>query len=68
MLLYRRVDEVLHYIWDPIGVSTTPEARNEYESYLPKVFAMLKTSENGEEIKTYLRHIATDLMGAGNNG
>jgi len=28
--LYRRTDEILHYLWDPIGVSDTPQARDEY--------------------------------------
>jgi hypothetical protein len=34
--LYRRIDEVVHYLWDPIGVSDVPEARDEYHSYLPE--------------------------------
>ena len=41
MELYRRVDEVLHYLWDPIGVAGAPEARDEYYSYLPHVFSLL---------------------------
>ena len=41
MELYRATDEVLHYIWDPIGVSDAPNARDEYSSYLPQVFKML---------------------------
>ena len=36
--LYRRVDEVLHYIWDPIGVAGAPMARDEYYAYLPQIF------------------------------
>ena len=39
--LYRRVDEVLHYVWDPIGISDTPEARNKYHGYLPRIFNLL---------------------------
>jgi len=31
--LERRIDEVLYYVWDPIGVSDTPAARGEYSSY-----------------------------------
>jgi len=31
--LEQRVDEVLFYVWDPIGVSDTPAARGEYSSY-----------------------------------
>lgn len=31
--LERRIDEVLYYVWDPIGVSDTPAARGEHSSY-----------------------------------
>jgi hypothetical protein len=27
------INEVLHYIWDPIGIQDMPAARDEYESY-----------------------------------
>lgn len=30
LALYRAVDEVLHYVWDLIGASAFPQARNEY--------------------------------------
>ncbi|MET3555842.1 hypothetical protein ABIC50_005787 [Burkholderia sp. 567] len=40
--LCRRVDEVLYYVWAPIGVAHSPAARDEYQGYLPKVFAMLQ--------------------------
>jgi hypothetical protein len=39
--LYRRVDEVLYYRWDPIGVAPSLVTRDEYQGYLPKVFTML---------------------------
>ncbi|CAD6563044.1 hypothetical protein ACFQ3P_41525 [Paraburkholderia sabiae] len=39
--LHRRVDEVLFYVWDPIGVANSPAARDEYYGYLPIVFSML---------------------------
>lgn len=40
--LYRRVDEVLYYVWDPIGVAPNAVTRDEYQRYLPEVFAMLQ--------------------------
>jgi hypothetical protein len=61
--LYRRTDEVLHYVWDPIGVSTAPEARDEYHSYLPQVFGLLKANADAERIASYLTEIATTHMG-----
>jgi hypothetical protein len=60
--LYRRTDEVLHYIWDPIGVSRAPEARDEYYSYLPQIFGLLKTNANADRIAMHLTEIATTSM------
>ena len=59
--LYRRTDEVLHYIWDPIGVAEIPTCRDEYRSYLPQVFKRLKTG-NKEEIVEYLMGIENKCM------
>jgi hypothetical protein len=61
--LYRRVDEVLHYLWDPIGVSGVPEARDEYDSYSPHVFSLLVRRANAQEIADFLDHTATQTMG-----
>jgi hypothetical protein len=62
--LYQRVDEVLHYIWDPIGVAGMPMARDEYYAYLPTVFSLL-TQDGGddEKIAEYLIYVATERMG-----
>ncbi len=65
--LYKRIDEVLHYIWDPIGVSGIPEARDEYNSYLPKILELLKIEDNENEISKYLNNIETEKMGLGSN-
>jgi hypothetical protein len=63
LALYRAVDEVLHYIWDPIGVSGVPEARDEYQSYLPQVFKLVREKQSEEAIASYLNMIATERMG-----
>jgi hypothetical protein len=63
--LYKRTDEVLFYIWDPISVSDTPAARDEYERYLPVVFSMLKQSKPIDEIADYLSKIEIESMGLG---
>ena len=48
--LYRRCDEVLHYLWDPIGVKGCPGARDEYDSYVPQVFSLvLKGADKGAQ-------------------
>lgn len=65
--LYARADEVLHYIWDPIGVSSIPQARDEYHMYLPQVFSLLKEGKSAEEIATYLDKIVSERMGLSMN-
>ncbi|WP_176046558.1 hypothetical protein [Burkholderia sp. BCC1644] len=65
--LYRRVDEVLHYVWDPIGVATSPAARDEYQGYLPRVFAMLREEMDAAHLATYLDSVATESMGLNAN-
>jgi hypothetical protein len=65
--LYRRTDEVLHYVWDPIGVSTAPEARDEYHSYLPQVFGLVKANATADAIAEHLTGIATKRMGLPTN-
>jgi hypothetical protein len=61
--LYKRTDEVLHYIWDPIGVSDTAYARDEYWGYLPHVFGMLVKNETKEAIVDYLLKVESEQMG-----
>jgi hypothetical protein len=60
--LYRRVDEVLHYIWDPIGIAGVPEARDEYYGYLAKVYSLLSGRADDEAIRAYLLNIERDRM------
>ena len=61
--LYRVTDEVLHYLWDPIGVAGAPEARDEYYGYLPKVYRLLKDSKSESEISGYLNSVEAQRMG-----
>ncbi len=61
--LYQSIDEVLHYMWDPIGVSGVPETRDEYSSYLPIVYEMVKSGKTEDEIVQYLYKVVTENMG-----
>lgn len=61
--LYRRTDEILHYLWDPIGVRGVPQARDEYHSYLPTVFSRLIGNYKDHEIASYLIKIEEGSMG-----
>jgi hypothetical protein len=62
-LLSLRVDEVLYYIWDPIGVSDDPCARSEYSRYVPDILNLLLNSNNVESITNYLDQLTTSHMG-----
>ena len=60
--LYQRLDEVIQYIWDPIGISHHPEARDEYHSYLPEIYARVKIGDK-EKLAEYMKWVVTDQMG-----
>ena len=65
--LYRRTDEILHYLWDPIGVSDTPQARDEYHGYLPRVFAHILDGSSKSLIVKYLSEVESSSMGMSSN-
>lgn len=45
-----RIGEILHYLWDPIGVRGIPEARDEYDSYVAHVGALLERGGGKRDI------------------
>ena len=59
----RRVGEILHYLWDPIGVCEYPETRDEYDGYLPQLVGMLARGASQEEVAERLTKISTETMG-----
>lgn len=61
--LSRRVGEILHYRWDPIGVSDFPEARDEYDGYLQEITRLLMNGAGKEEVAKRLTFISTATMG-----
>ena len=63
MEFYKRIDEVLFYKWDPIGISEGNWARDEYQSYLPQVFKLALENEKPEPIANYLSVVTTESMG-----
>jgi hypothetical protein len=65
--LHMRVNEVLHYIWDPIGVRGEPRARDEYDSYVPQVYSLLQSGATAEQIADHLDKIATERIGLNPN-
>ncbi|MCL7420495.1 MAG: hypothetical protein M8364_06290 [Methylobacter sp.] len=67
MKLYRQTDEILHYMWDPIGVAGIAQARDEYHSYLPQVFQLVLKNESKEKIAAYLMGVEEKSMGLSPN-
>lgn len=61
--LYVATGEVLHYIWDPIGVAGTPQARDEYDSYVAQVFSLVNSGADEAQISALLNKIASEAMG-----
>jgi hypothetical protein len=65
--LQLRVNEVLHYIWDPIGIRGVQEARDEYDAYVPEVYSLLQNGATAEQLAAHLDKIATEGMGFSSN-
>lgn len=63
MELYKRIDEILFYKWDPIGISDSDWARDEYQSYLPQVFSRALQPNPVGSISNYLNTVSTEFMG-----
>lgn len=63
--LRMRVDEVLHYLWDPVGISDAPEARDEYYGYSAHAFIMLKDGAKANDVAEYLRKVRIEHMEVG---
>lgn len=61
--LLRRIGEVLHYMWDPIGVAGVPQARDEYDGYALQVFGLLKATTDAEDLADYLGRLSVEQMG-----
>lgn len=60
--LTQRVDEILYYTWDPIGVSDTPACRNEYSSYTATVVKCV-LKEDLKSIAAQLNKLELTSMG-----
>lgn len=62
LTLYRIVDEVLYYLWDPIGIANSAGPRDEYRMYVPKVFELVRMAD-GPTLSAYLLSVERDWIG-----
>ena len=61
--LFVRVDEILHYVWDPIGVRGFGDVRDEYDTYVPKVVGLLLEEKGKKAVFDHLYLIESERMG-----
>jgi len=61
--LQRPVGEILHYVWDPIGVAGYPQARDEYDSYVAQVVGRLAQGADEATIIEFLAEIERKRIG-----
>lgn len=57
------VSEVLWKHWDPLDLNENPEARGEYDAYVPRVIGAIMRGANALEIASLLTEISEVMMG-----
>jgi hypothetical protein len=58
----RELRVLLMTYWDPIGVNGTPEASDEYDSYLGPLAKKLREGADARTVCQYLSEIQTERM------
>jgi hypothetical protein len=48
--------------WDPIGVSDTPDAADEYDAYIGGIYELIQGGASESVISDHLREIEVDRM------
>lgn len=61
-LLYKKIDDILWFDWDPIGINDFAP-RDEYQSYVPEIFELVKANADRQEIANRLHKLETENMG-----
>jgi hypothetical protein len=59
------IRHVLLSVWDPIGVGDIPEAQNEYDGYVVRVYELLTGNAPRSELIDYLYWAVHDNMELG---
>lgn len=61
--LHQKIKDVLLNEWDPIGVQALPEAQDEYDGYVSRVYSMLIARKPIKEVFEYLLWVEIEHMG-----
>ncbi len=67
MDLYKAIDAILWKDWDPIGVNDCESARDEYQSYVPRLVRMKLGNASVEDIAEMLNQIVIYEIGMSSN-
>jgi len=62
-----KINEFLLKKWDPIGISTTSGAEDEYFQYAFDIYKIIQRSKSYEKLFEYLWEIETQHMGLKGN-
>ncbi len=62
-LFHEAIRTALREEWDPIGVRDFPEAKDEYEAYVPQIYKMLIHRQPMHDVFDYLWWLETKHMG-----
>lgn len=57
------IHQVLLEVWDPIGIKDEPNAQNEYDGYIGKVYDLLVCHADDSQLIDYLYWATHDNMG-----
>ncbi len=62
---FEDIRQVLLRDWDPIGVKDSPEAQDEYDSYVWPVYSILLKRGGPRDVAAYLAELVQESMGLG---
>ncbi len=65
-LLYKKIDDILWFDWDPICINNVAP-RDEYQSYVPEIFGLVKSKTDKKGIADRLYKLETEKMGMDGN-
>lgn len=57
------ISKILWEDWDPIGINVIANAKDEYDSYAPKIYQMISRGDDYELVADYLTYVDTELIG-----
>jgi hypothetical protein len=58
-----QIRHVLLSVWDPIGIRNEPNAQDEYDGYIGRLYELLASRAPDTELIDYLHCVAHDQMG-----